>query len=79
MGLGLSCQIVRLAVFQLGPNEGLLAFLGIEVPDGDGIAGTVSGLHFVGIPNVRPEEYQAIKLGLNIRHCGSGCWPNSVC
>jgi len=76
--MGLSSHIVRLAVLQFGSIQGLLALLGIEIPDGDGIAGTMSGLHFVGISDVRPEEYQTVELGLNVRHCCSGRRSNSV-
>lgn len=78
LGLGLSCHVVRLAVLQFRPVEGLFALLGIEIPNSDGIAGSVSGLYFVRVTFVRPEEYQAVEFRFNVRNSGARRGSNSV-
>ena len=50
------------------PQSGFLSLLGVEVPEGDGIAGAEGRLHLVRIPPIWPEEDYAVKDGLYIGH-----------
>lgn len=43
-----------------------LAFVRIEIPHRDGVAGLMGRLNLVWISSIRPEEQNAIELGLNV-------------
>lgn len=70
--------IIGFTVLQFGTIQRLLTLLGVKVPDGNCVAGAVSGLDFMRITFVWPEENQTIKLGLNIRHCCARRWSNTI-
>lgn len=69
--------VISFTVLQFGTIQRLLTLLGVKVPDGNSVAGAVSGLDFMRITFVWPEENQTIKLGLNIRHCCARRWSNT--
>lgn len=47
-------------------QPGRFPLLGVQIPQGDGVAGTMGRLHLVRIPPVRPEEQNPIEGGLDV-------------